>query len=242
MFEGSLVESRGLAGTGTERWTALGSMTVQLAVAGLLIAIPLIRPQVLPMPGVAPPLALPFLRKPPMPVQTRLTTTATTMMSMPVAAPQTASTRPLMFPHPGGTADGDAPTLVLGPVMATGGPGVGILSTIGIATEPSVAVVRAREPAMAKVSQGVSEGLLLTPIQPVYPQIAKAVRMQGAVVIEAIISKTGRLESVTVVSGPPMLRQAAKDAVATARYRPYLLNGEPTEVRTTYTVVFRLGS
>lgn len=65
MFEGSLIESRGLVGTGTERWTALGSMTVQCAVAGLLIAIPLLRPEVLPVPRIAPPLALPFLRKPP---------------------------------------------------------------------------------------------------------------------------------------------------------------------------------
>jgi protein TonB len=83
--------------------------------------------------------------------------------------------------------------------------------------------------------------LLLTPIQPVYPAIAKAIRLQGSVVIEAIISKTGVLESVNVVSGPDMLRKAARDAVAAARYRPYLLNGEPTEVKTTYTVVFSLG-
>ena len=63
----------------------------------------------------------------------------------------------------------------------------------------------------------------------------------GAVVIEAIISKTGRVESVNVVSGPDMLREAARSAVAAAKYRPYLLNGEPTEVRTTYTVVFSMG-
>jgi protein TonB len=83
--------------------------------------------------------------------------------------------------------------------------------------------------------------LLLSPIQPVYPPIAKAIRLQGSVVIEAIISKTGRLESVNVVSGPDMLRKAAMDAVAAARYRPYLLNGEPTEVKTVYTVVFSMG-
>ena len=74
-----------------------------------------------------------------------------------------------------------------------------------------------------------------------YPPIAKAIRLQGSVVIEAIISKTGRLESVNVESGPDMLRKAAADAVAAARYRPYLLNGEPTEVKTVYTVVFSMG-
>jgi protein TonB len=84
--------------------------------------------------------------------------------------------------------------------------------------------------------------MLLTPIQPVYPPIAKAVRLEGTVVLEAVISKAGRIESLHVVSGPDMLRRAALDAVAVARYRPYLLSGEPTDVQTTITVVFRLGS
>ncbi len=84
--------------------------------------------------------------------------------------------------------------------------------------------------------------MLMTPIRPVYPAMARAVRLQGAVTIEAIISKTGRIESVHAVSGPEMLQRAALDAVAAARYRPYLLNGQPTEVMTTITVVFSMGS
>ena len=68
MFEGSLVESRGLVVSSTQRWTALGSLTFQLAVAGLLLAIPLVRPQVLPPFMVAPHLELPMLVKPPAPV------------------------------------------------------------------------------------------------------------------------------------------------------------------------------
>jgi protein TonB len=93
-----------------------------------------------------------------------------------------------------------------------------------------------------KVSTGVSEGLLLTPIQPTYPAIAKVTRTQGRVVLEAVISKAGTIESLRAVSGPDMLRSAALTAVQAARYRPYLLNGEPTEVQTTITVVFTLGS
>jgi protein TonB len=92
------------------------------------------------------------------------------------------------------------------------------------------------------VSGGVTAGMLLTPIQPVYPAIAKAAGIHGAVVMEAVISKTGRIESLHVVSGPDMLRRAALDAVQMARYRPYLLSGQPTEVQTTITVVFQLGS
>jgi protein TonB len=83
--------------------------------------------------------------------------------------------------------------------------------------------------------------MLLTPITPVYPPIAKAARVQGAVVIEAVISKAGRVESLHVASGPEMLRSAALDAVKAARYTPYRLSGEPVDVQTVITVVFRLG-
>jgi protein TonB len=76
----------------------------------------------------------------------------------------------------------------------------------------------------------------------VYPQIAVAARVQGTVVLEAVISGAGRIESLHVVSGPPMLQNSAVTAVQAARYRPYLLNGMPTDVQTTITVVFRLGS
>jgi protein TonB len=82
--------------------------------------------------------------------------------------------------------------------------------------------------------------MLLTPIQPVYPAIARQAGVQGAVVMEAIISKAGSIESLHAVSGPQMLRAAALSAVEAARYRPYRLNGEPTEVQTTITIVFQL--
>jgi len=241
MFEGSLVESRGLVGTGTERWTALGSLTVQLAVAGLLIAIPLLRPQMLPTLPVAPPLAMPFLRKPPMPVVTRTATASPTAMTMPAAGPVAVAPGRTIWPHPGESVDEPAPMLGTNPGMGSGPgalPGVGI----GPSSLPVVIATRPRESAPVTVSKGVSEGLLLTPIKPVYPPIAVAARVQGKVVLEAVISKAGRIESLHAVSGPQMLQKAALDAVAPARYRPYLLSGEPTEVKTTITVVFALGS
>jgi periplasmic protein TonB len=83
--------------------------------------------------------------------------------------------------------------------------------------------------------------MLLAPIRPVYPVIAKAAGVQGSVVVEAIISRTGTIESLRVVSGPEMLRGAAIDAIREARYRPYRLNGEPVDVETTITVNFRMG-
>ncbi len=84
--------------------------------------------------------------------------------------------------------------------------------------------------------------MLIAPIHPVYPQIAKSARIEGMVIIEAVISRTGTIESLHVVSGPPMLQRAAIDAIRAARYHPYLLNGSPTEVQTTISVNFHLGS
>jgi len=234
MFEGCLVESRGMAVSSTQRWTALGSLTFQLALAGLLIAIPLVRPQALPTFSTAPQLELPLPMRPPVPVvQTRTAGGSATTMSVPAAAPQTAATQRLEFPRLG--------DLNAGP--ARGGPGtLPELSAIGPGSGPAVAVIREKAPGMVQVSGGVTEGMLLAPIQPVYPAIARAAGKQGAVVMEAVISKAGRIESLRVVSGPDMLRRAAVDAVQVARYRPYLLSGVPTEVQTRITVVFKLGS
>jgi protein TonB len=83
--------------------------------------------------------------------------------------------------------------------------------------------------------------MLLAPIRPVYPAIAKAAGVQGTVVVEAVISRQGTIESLRVVRGPEMLQRAALDAIREARYQPFRLNGEPTEVQTTITVNFRLG-
>jgi protein TonB len=84
--------------------------------------------------------------------------------------------------------------------------------------------------------------MLLTPIRHIYPAIAKATGVQGTVVVSAVISRTGTIESLHVISGPPMLQPAALEAIRTARYQPYRLNGEPTEVETTITVNFRIGA
>ncbi len=67
-------------------------------------------------------------------------------------------------------------------------------------------------------------------------------RVEGTVVVTATIGKDGRIVGLQVVSGPEMLRRAAANAVKEARYRPYLLNGEPTDVVTTIAVNFRMGS
>jgi periplasmic protein TonB len=84
------------------------------------------------------------------------------------------------------------------------------------------------------------EGMLIRRVQPSYPPLARSVRIQGAVILEAVISKTGTIDNLHVVSGHPMLVPAAIAAVSQWRYRPYILNHEPIEVETQITVNFSL--
>ena len=238
MFEGSLVESRGLAVSATQRWTAVGSIVFQFGIAGLLVAVPLLHPEALPMLVDVPRLALPVPPPPPVRVEAE-TAESASAMSVPAMRPAAVEHVQGTLTRAMGVEPGPEP-MVTGIHMGSAIPGGAI---VGIGPGgPSVSVVRAATTGPVKVSSGVSSGMLLTPIQPVYPAIAKAAGIQGTVVMEAVISKAGRIESLRTVSGPQMLRAAALDAVQAARYQPYKLNGEPTEVQTTITVNFRLGS
>jgi len=87
-------------------------------------------------------------------------------------------------------------------------------------------------------SQG--EVVMTKLVAPVYPPLARQARIQGTVVLHAVISKDGSIEGLTLISGHPMLAPAAIEAVKQWRYKPYLLNGEPVEVDTEVLVNFTL--
>jgi protein TonB len=93
--------------------------------------------------------------------------------------------------------------------------------------------------APVRISGSVMQGLLLTSVQPVYPQEAKKAGIVGLVVLRATISKDGHISSLEAVAGPDALRQAALDAVRQWTYKPYLLNGSVVEVLTTIIVQFK---
>jgi len=90
------------------------------------------------------------------------------------------------------------------------------------------------------VSVGLSEGLLVKQVPPVYPPLARQARIQGTVVLHAIIDKDGNIESLELVSGHPMLVNAAMDAVKQWQYKPYVLDGAAVKVQTTINVNFSL--
>jgi protein TonB len=240
MFEDSLVESRVGQVSSSKRWTTLASIGLQVAVAGVVMMLPLLHPEAMPFRLEAPKLVMPLMPKPHVPVVIERESAAS---SSNVAIPS------VMRPEVGRSL---LPSLhpVVGdpPPQAPFGSGVrmpdGLLGGIGVGggSGPVVSVASARAPvAPLHVSTGVLQGMLLAPIRPVYPAIAKAAGVQGTVVVDAVISRTGRIESLHVVSGPPMLQSAALEAIREARYEPYRLNGEPTEVQTTITVNFRFG-
>ena len=94
--------------------------------------------------------------------------------------------------------------------------------------------------APARVPARVMAGNVLTHVPPVYPAEAKQEKIQGAVVMEVVIGKDGTIHNLEAISGPNQLKASAMDAVRQWTYKPYLLNGEPTEVQTTVTVTYSL--
>jgi len=91
-----------------------------------------------------------------------------------------------------------------------------------------------------RISQGVSQGLVIKKVAPVYSATALQLRKEGAVQLMATIGKDGAVTSVQVLNGDLLLAKSAVEAVKQWKYRPYLLNSEPVEIQTQITVNFKL--
>ncbi len=120
----------------------------------------------------------------------------------------------------------------------------GVIGSVISSTNSIAAVPRfvPATPTRVRISGGVTKGLLIHREEPTYPTLARAARVQGDVVLSAIIDVNGQITNLQLVSGHPMLVPAALAAVKQWRYKPYLLNGQPVEVETTITVIFTLSS
>ncbi len=242
MFEDSLIESSGRIKT-KRGWTTLVSVVLQMIVVGILILIPLIYTEALPKQQLTSFLVAPPPPPPPPPpaaavvqaVKVIQTDIVDGQLRTPTKIPQKIQMITEDEPPPAVASGG-----VVGgvPGGVPGGQMGGVLG--GIISATPVAVPKVAAPSRVRVSQGVVQGNAISQPKPLYPQMARMARVQGTVVLQAVISKSGNIENLRVVSGHAMLQQSALDAVRQWRYRPYLLNGEPVEVETQITVNFNL--
>ncbi len=241
MFEDSLMESGGRL-KGKRGATTVISFVLQILLIGVLVLLPLIFTEALPRqqlmtflvapppppPPPPPPAAAPVIVKK---IQSELDNG---QLRTPTAIPKKIQMiKEDEQPPTTGVAGvvGGVPGGVPGGTMG------GVLG--GMLSNTPVAIPKAA-PQRVRVSQGVSQGLLIHKVQPTYPALARQARIQGVVVLQALIGKDGGIQNLHVVSGHPMLTGAALDAVKQWKYKPYYLNGEPVEVETTVNVNFTL--
>jgi TonB family protein len=97
-----------------------------------------------------------------------------------------------------------------------------------------------RFPLRVRVSSGVIQRMILKKVDPVYPETARSKGTQGTVLLQAIVSKEGKIADLRVMDGPEALVPAALDAVRQWQYKPYLMLGRPLEVDTEIQVNFTL--
>jgi TonB family protein len=125
--------------------------------------------------------------------------------------------------------------LVLGILLLLSG------ATVRVQSQDRPQPVSQAAAASATVQANEAEQNLIKKVPPVYPPLAKQVRIQGKVKVHALISKTGVVEAVNVVSGHPLLVQAAINAVKQWQYKPFVVNGQAVAASTEIEVPFSLG-
>src|ERR1700720_2086642 len=241
MFEDSLLESGGRLKTNRGLTTTI-SVIFQVGLIGILVLLPLIFTDALPKQQLMTFLVAPPPPPPPPPpaaapvkvvkiIQTDITNG---QLRTPTKIPEKVQMiKEEEAPPPVSSMAG-----VVGGVPGAGGQMGGVIG--GIINSTPVAVPRVATPQRVRVSQGVTQGLLLRKIQPAYPPLARQARIQGSVLLQAEISKDGSIQNLRLISGHPMLAPAAIEAVKQWKYKPYILNGEPVEVETQITVNFTL--
>ncbi len=242
MFADSLLDSA-WAHDSRRGWTTLISFAVQALVVTALLLLPLIYGEGIPALQWAVRIAAPTPPPgPPVPAQARNTPRPASNLSadhgliMPTQIPDhTAMITDDVPPPPA-----DAGPYVEGSVGSRGARD-GVVNSILTAMTNVIAPPFRPTIARPLMISHMMEGNLVHKVQPDYPPLARQARIQGAVVLQAVISRDGTIENLQVLSGHLMLVPSALAAVKQWRYRPYFLNGEPVEVETQVTVNFVLG-
>ena len=239
MFETAILDDRG---TRSRRWT-MAAATLQMGFVGVLLLIPLVAPEHLQMLVKQASISMQPMREPP-PVQT--TNSASSTQTSAITLPQTIAARPLTAPsrilnRVAAIIDSPSDFLAVssGPPQGPAGPFtntngiIGLNTTIGVVPPPPpepVAVKPATPTGPVRVGGTVMEAKIVKKVLPVYPALAKQIRISGSVRLEGVIAKDGTIQKLKVLSGHPLLVTAAVDAVRQWVYSPTQLNGQAVEV------------
>jgi protein TonB len=249
MFEQSLLDAQG---TKTKtKYTVFVSFILECIGIGIMILVPLIYTNTLPATQLMSYLVAPPPPPPPPPppavvkiqkivprefdagklLQPKAIPKNVAIIKEDDAPPPSAAIAGVVGGVPGGMVGG-----------TVGGVIGGIISAAPVAPPPppKVEAPKAAAPQRIRVGGNVQKAMQLFTPTPVYPPLAKQARIQGVVKLNAIISKEGLIEQLSVVSGHPLLIPSALEAVKKWRYKPTLLNGEPVEVITQIDVNFTL--
>jgi len=244
MLETSLFESDGRGRT-RKPLTVLISVIVHALVIVTLILVPLTHPQVVPALSAATGLPIPI-------VSPEEHHKDSSPAPEPAFQPQIRPS-PADFISPA-TIPADIALLTdesaaaVSPVASGSSGGIRTLlqslvntDTVGSEPDPPPPPPIAPPTVIAPIRVGsILQANLVHRVVPVYPPLAKQARVQGAVVLEATIDKDGTIRDLRLISGHPLLVEAALNAVQQWRYKPTILNGDPVEVITTVTVTFTL--
>ena len=241
MFDEMVVSSPNPKGT-NKPWTVVLSMIFQTAFLAVLILIPLIYTEALPKTMMATLLVAPPPPPPPPPppmavqvvhVKPQVHLMDAGKLVAPKVIPKDIKIIKEDAPDMAAGVSGGVPGGVPGGQM--GGVIGGVIGGVGAAPPPP-------KPVQGRIRQGgnVQAAKLINKIQPAYPPLARQTRISGTVRLHAIIGKNGEVKQLEVMSGHPLLVQAALDAVRQWKYQPTQLNGEAVEVDTTIDVIFSL--
>ena len=239
MFDEMVVSSPNPTKT-NKPWTVVLSMIFQVAFLAVLILIPLIYTEALPKTMMATLLVAPPPPPPPPPPPIAQIVHVKPQVHLMDAGKLVT---PKVIPKDIKIIKEDAPDMsgmqggVVGGVAGgqMGGVIGGVIGGVGAAPPPP-------KPTQQRIRQGgqVQAAKLVNKVQPLYPPLARQTRISGTVRLHAIIAKNGSVEQLEVISGHPLLVQAALDAVRQWKYQPTTLNGENVEVDTTIDVIFSL--
>ncbi|MBI3934454.1 MAG: energy transducer TonB [Acidobacteria bacterium] len=243
MFEDSLFESAGLTGIRRTNHpiTVAISFLLQCIVVGIMVLIPLVYTEALPHRHI-----IRFSTAPPPPSAARPAATASPPVRVltQLARQQRELVQPRVIPeHAQIIHEELLPPIISGVVddhldILGRTPAILVSEVVPPAPPPPPPETTLRRIPVGGV---VMTAKLTYQPKPIYPELARRIRVQGTVRLQAIISQDGSIENLTVLSGHPLLIPAALDAVGQWRYQPTLLNGQPVEVETTIDVNFTLG-